>query len=236
MASDALLLTSVPVARNVAPMDGDAFLKELDQAVTERLAHIGKVSSSAEPSGDWTVARLLSLALKKELEAAEEAALFMAREGDVEVKLALARQCGDEAKHYRLIEGRLRELGFEHPTNPLADGYSPMFHYLKELGSTVERVAAGQFTREALAQVHNRVFIEFCEAAGDPETARLYREIIQPDEAHHHALGRKLLLRLASGEAEQKLARAAASRTLDLAEEIQELARLKKGIACAPGC
>ena len=29
------------------------------------------------------------------------------------VKLALARQVGDEAKHYRLIADRLRELGFE---------------------------------------------------------------------------------------------------------------------------
>jgi hypothetical protein len=181
------------------------------------------------------VAKLLGLALKKELEAAEEAALWMTTETDVEVKLALARQCGDEAKHYRAIEARLRELGAS-PPNPLGDGYSPMFAYLKGLTTTVERVAAGQFTREALAKVHNQVFIDFCEAKGDARTASLYRDVIQPDEAHHHELGRKLLARLAQTDADRDLARCASARTLELAEELQELARLKKGIARAPGC
>ncbi len=60
------------------------------------------------------------------------------------------------------------------------------------LRTTVERVAAGQFTREAIAIVKNRQFIEFCEAAGDRETAALYRDVIEPDERHHHELGRTL--------------------------------------------
>ncbi|HLL82296.1 MAG TPA: hypothetical protein VK420_06580, partial [Longimicrobium sp.] len=107
---------------------------------------------------------------------------------------------------------------------------------LRGLHTTAERVAAGQFTREKLAQVRNQVFIDYCEAAGDAETARLYREVIQPDEAHHHELGRKLLRRFAVTEEAQRLARAAAERTLEIAEELQEIARLKKGISRAPGC
>src|SRR5690349_4445150 len=102
-------------------MDSDAFLNELDERVRARLARIGEGAASTEPGAEWTVAALLGLALKKELEAAEEAALWMATEADVEVKLALARQCGDEAKHYRLIEARLRELGAA-PHDPLAGG------------------------------------------------------------------------------------------------------------------
>jgi len=83
------------------------------------------------------------------------------------VKLALARQVGDEAKHYRLIADRLKALGFAPMTfNPLAKGYGPLFTYLDSLTSTVERVAAGQFTREAIAVVKNRQFIAFCESAG----------------------------------------------------------------------
>jgi hypothetical protein len=62
----------------------------------------------------------------------------------------------------------------------------------------VERVAAGQFTREAIAVVKNRQFIEFCERAGDKATATLYRDIIEPDERYHHELGRSLLLRFAT--------------------------------------
>jgi len=217
-------------------MSPEAFVLELDQQVRERLARLGDASASGDPAPGLGVADLLVLALKKELEAAEEAALWMTREDDVEVKLALARQCGDEARHYRLIEARLRELIHAPPASPLASGYSPMFRYLAELPTTVERVAAGQFAREALAQVHNEVFIAWCEAQGDPTTARLYREVIQPDEAHHHAMGRQLLLRLALTDDDQARARAAAARTLEIAEELQELARLKMGISRAPAC
>ena len=62
----------------------------------------------------------------------------------------------------------MRELGDNLAGfNPLAAGYSPMFQYLKGLATDVERVAAGQFTREAIAMVKNRQFIELCERAGD---------------------------------------------------------------------
>jgi hypothetical protein len=218
-------------------MKSQEFIEELDASVAARLGRIGAAAESAEPAAEVSIADLLKVALKKELEATEEAALWLVSERDVEVKLALARQCGDEAKHYRLIEERLRELGQgDVRVDPLADGYSPMFRYLKELPTTVERVAAGQFTREALAQIHNQVFIDYCEAKGDAETARLYRDVIQPDERHHHEMGRRLLLRLAESEEDQARARAASARTLEIAEELQELVRLKRGIARAPGC
>lgn len=218
-------------------MQSSDFLAELDRAVQSRLDQIGESSLGAEPGASLGVPELLATALKKELEATEEAALWLVSEPDVEVKLALARQCGDEARHYRLIEARLRELGVDPAKVQAASGDpSPMFEYLASLTTTVERVAAGQFTREALARVLNEAFIAYCESKGDAATARLYREIIQPDEAHHHELGRKLLLRLAVTEDEQGRARAAALQTLAIAQEIQEMARLKKGIARAPGC
>jgi hypothetical protein len=218
-------------------MHVDAFLAELDRTVQSSLATLGQAAESAEPGPDIGIPQLLVTALKKELEASEEAALWMTRESDVDVKLALARQCGDEAKHYRLIEVRLRELGVDTTTiRPLDGGPTPMFRFLAELGTTVERVAAGQFTREALAQVHNRVFIEYCESKGDAVTASLYRDVIQPDEGHHHEMGRTLLRRLAVTEEAQALARAASAKTLSIAGELQEMVRLKKGIARAPGC
>ena len=213
------------------------FLEELDGAVASALATLGKAAAATEPAADVGIAQLLATALKKELEAAEEAALWMTREDDVDVKLALARQCGDEAKHYRLIEARLGELGVDPSAlRPKAGEPSPMFQFLASLGTTVERVAAGQFTREALAQTHNQVFIEYCEAKGDHATARLYRDVIQPDEGHHHEMGRRLLGRLAVTDEARALARAASAKTLAIAGEIQEMAHLKKGIARAPGC
>ncbi|WP_437676724.1 ferritin-like domain-containing protein [Sorangium sp. So ce131] len=218
-------------------MNTAEFLDELDSKVGERLARIGSAAVAAEPRGGVGVPELLSTALKKELEAVEEAALWLTTETDVEVKLALARQCGDEARHYRLIADRLRALGVDPAAIAARFGApTPMFGYLRGLGTTVERVAAGQFTREALAKVHNQAFIEYCEAQGDAETARLYRDVIQPDEGHHHEMGRRLLERLAVTEEDQALARAAAARTLEIAEELQEIARIKMGICRAPGC
>jgi uncharacterized ferritin-like protein (DUF455 family) len=218
-------------------METSRFLEELDTLVAEKLGRIGAASAAAAPAPELGVRELLITALKKELEASEEAAAWMTTESDVEVKLALARQCGDEARHYRLIEQRLTEMGVDvSKLSPLSDGYSPMFKYLRGLETTVERVAAGQYAREALAKVYNDVFIQFCEARGDAKTAALYRDVIQPDEGHHHDLGRRLLSRLATTEESRSRARRAAERTLEIAEEIQEMVRLKKGISCAPGC
>lgn len=215
-------------------MSVDAFLTELDERSAEALRRIG-VAAAREPSGDVTVAKLLLLALKNELEATECAAAWIGTTGEIDVKLALARQAGDEAKHFRLIETRLAELSVD--ISAFAPGpRSPLLQYLASLETTVERVAAGQFTREALAVVRNEEFIRFCVSRGDEATAALYRDVIQPDERHHHELGRRLLARLATTEATRQLARRASERTLELAEELQEIARIKLGVSRAPGC
>jgi uncharacterized ferritin-like protein (DUF455 family) len=219
-------------------MTADEFVRELDAANQALLARLAPEDTlRLEVEGDLTVANLLRVALKNELEATEIAARWLVRTADVEVKLALARQVGDEAKHYRLIAERLRALGADLTGfDPLAKGWGPLFQYLDTLETTVERVAAGQFTREAIAVVKNRQFIAFCEAAGDRETAALYRDVIEPDEHYHHELGRTLLRRLATTPEAQAAARRAARRTLELAEELQRLALATAGIHHAPGC
>jgi bacterioferritin (cytochrome b1) len=212
----------------------EEFLIELDARNATALERIG-AAASCEPDGGVTVAMLLKLALKNELEATECAAAWIQGTADLDVKLALARQAGDEAKHFRLIQKRLVELGVDaailDPGPP-----SPMLEYLLSLKTTVERVAAGQFTREALAVVRNAEFIRFCASRGDETTATLYADVIQPDERHHHELGRSLLAKVAVGDEAQAAARVASEQTLRLAEELQEIARMKKGISRAPGC
>jgi bacterioferritin (cytochrome b1) len=219
-------------------MDVEAFVRDLDARNQELLHRLAPESTlKPEVEGDLTVVNLLKVALKNEIEATEIAARWLVGTAELDVKLALARQVGDESKHYRLVAERLSELGFDARSfDPLAKGYGPLFHYLDGLRTTVERVAAGQFTREAIAIVKNRQFIEFCEAAGDEATARLYRETIEPDERHHHELGRRLLLRYATTPEAQAMARQAASRTLELAEELQAAALRTGGIHHAPGC
>ena len=219
-------------------MNAQVFVDELAESNQELLRRLAPTEAlTFEVEGDLTVESLLKVALRNEIEAAESAARWMGTTQELDVKLALARQVGDEAKHYWLIADRLRELGFDARSfNPLANGYGPLFQYLETLQSTIERVAAGQFTREAIAIVKNRQFIEFCEAAGDEVTARLYRETIEPDERHHHELGRRLLLRYAETPGAQEAARRASRRTLELAEELQALALKSAGVHHAPGC
>jgi len=216
----------------------EEFVRALDADTAGRLDRLAPDDTlKPEVAGELTVVNLLKVALRNEVEATEIAARWLVATDDLEVKLALARQVGDEAKHYRMIADRLRALGFAATTfDPLARGYGPLFTYLDTLETTVERVAAGQFTREAIAVVKNRQFIAFCEAAGDRETAALYRDVIEPDERHHHELGRRLLLRLATTPEAQDAARRAARRTLELAEELQRTALSTAGIHHAPGC
>jgi 1,2-phenylacetyl-CoA epoxidase catalytic subunit len=219
------------------PLSPEAFVAELDTQNRAALDRIGANAAAGEPDAALTVARLLMLALKNEIEATECAAAWIGDTPEVAVKLALARQAGDEAKHYRLIQNRLGELGVATDAHdPLAAGRSKLCEYLLALQGTVARVAAGQFTREALAVVRNAEFARFCRAKGDDATARLYEETIQPDETHHHALGRELLLQLATTNEAQAAARASSARVLEIADELQELARLKMGISRAPGC
>ena len=222
-------------AGRLTPEQFVAELDERNQALLRRLAP--DATLAPEVDGNLTVVNLLKVALKNEIEATEIAARWLTSTSDVEVKMAFARQAGDEARHYRLIAARLDELGFDaREFDPVAKGYGPLFGYLDTLTSTVERVAAGQFTREAIAVVKNRQFIEFCDRAGDRATATLYRDVIEPDERFHHELGRTLLLRTAVGAEDQERARRAAARTLELAEELQAAALRTAGIHHAPGC
>lgn len=214
------------------------FVQELESRVHEKLARLDLLKEpEIGPADRSEVIRRLKMALKNELEASEIAAVWIPTTPEVEVKLALARQVGDEAKHYRFIEDHLRQMGADLSAfNPAAEGYGPMFQLLASFGTTVERIGAAQFTRESLALKKNEQFIEFCEAAGDRETARLYREQIQPDEEWHVQLGRSVLERYATTAELQTKAAKAVEAVLDLAQRIQHKQLKELKVSHAPGC
>jgi len=92
--------------------DGQTFVGELQKYVSERLASLDLLKDDESGSGDRPeVIRRLKVALKNELEAAELAAYWIPSTPEVDVKLALARQAGDEARHYHLIEKHLESMG-----------------------------------------------------------------------------------------------------------------------------
>jgi 1,2-phenylacetyl-CoA epoxidase catalytic subunit len=214
------------------------FVQQLEHYVTEKLSSLDLLKERAVGSVDRSeIVRRLKMALKNELEASEIAAIWIPTTPEIDVKLALARQVGDEAKHYRLIEEHLEKMGVDLTGfNPGADGYGPMFQLLAGFNTTVERIGAAQFTRESLALKKNEQFIEFCEAAADHATAKLYREYIQPDEQWHVHLGRTVLEKYAVTPDLQQQARNAVEAVLDLAVKIQNKQLKEMKVSHAPGC
>ncbi len=219
-------------------MKSQDFVREMDELLESTLSGLDKLELvESESQGNVEIIPLLKIALKNEVEASQLAAYWMATTPEIDVKLGYARQAGDEAKHYRLIEKRLIEMGVDLSNfNPLEAGFSPMYQTLASIPDTISRLASGQFTREKIALKRNLQFIRFCESRGDDKTAQLYSEIIQPDENYHHLLGKTMLEKYATSEESQTRARDAIKITLTIAEELRGLAEKKLGICQIPGC
>ncbi len=217
-------------------MNSFEFVDQLVAEMDRLFAQLGETETlESESDGRVDVVTLLRLALKSELEASELAALWMPTTPEVDAKMCLALQCGDEMKHYGLISERLAQLGEDLTAfDPLADGHSPLYQYLRGLRTTVERIAGGPFASEAIAQVRNAQFVAFCRSVGDQRTADLYQEVIQPEEAHHHRLGREILEKYTVTPELQELAAAATRNTLAIADELSDLAAKTTGVHSIP--
>jgi uncharacterized ferritin-like protein (DUF455 family) len=216
-----------------------AFVEQLESWKSERLAPIvgaGKMSlteaASIHAPGD--AGQLLQIALANEINVSELAAAWMPSTRELDVKLAFARQAGDEAGHFQLVADRLGALGFDVASFAPTD--NPMFQYLRGLTTTVERIAAGLFTLESIAYGVNENFMAFCERRGDAETVRIYREYIQPDERAHQQLGQRLLAKYATTPELEQLAQATVGRLLEIASATRAKAAERLGTACFPGC
>jgi bacterioferritin (cytochrome b1) len=217
-------------------MDACDFVRNLRQEMDRLFGQLGERQTlESESEGQVDVVTLLKLALKSEIEASELAGYWMPTTAEIDVKRAFARQCGDEMKHYDLILKRLSELGDDSSAyDPAQEGYSPLYHYLRGLRTTVERVAAGPFAREAIAEVRNTQFIEFCRSVGDSGTAQLYVDIINPEEIHHHQMGYDLLAKYAVTEELQELAANAMRSSLAIADELRTLTERATGMRSIP--
>ena len=209
------------------------FIARLDADRVLQIAPIAEAGRGVEVAAD--AQKLLQVALTNEVNVAELAALWVATTPELDVKLAFARQAGDEANHFNLVAERLNALGFA------TASYAPpppnaLFEYLRSLVTTVERLAGGLYALEAIAYAVNENFMAFCETRGDHETVRIYREYIQPDERGHHELGKQLLAKYATTTEQQALAQATAARVFELAATTRAKAAEKLGAACFPGC
>ncbi len=218
-------------------MDGKAFVERLKAENEKLLSKLDSAPTIAAPgSATAILAALLKMALKNEIEAAEIAAEWVATTPELEAKLALAWHAGDEARHYQLLAEQARALGVSlEGYDPLVPP-SPVLAYLRTLRTTVERIAAALVAREAMGGRRNAQFLRFLEAGGQKEIARLYREVINPDEERHHQAGCAVLAALAITPEVQESARRAATRLLQIGDQARTAAMEKTGAPAVPGC
>ena len=217
-------------------MDTTSFVQELDRFKAESLSPIiGAGQTSLLSGAPVDAKKMLQVALANEISVSELAAVWMPSTQEVDVKIALARQAGDEAGHFQLVANRLAALGFDLASFQ-PPGANRLFDYLRGLSTTVERLAAGLFTLESIAYGVNENFVAFCHQRGDAETVRIYREFIQPDEQRHQQLGRQLLAKYATESALHQKAKQAVGRVLEMATAARVQAAEQMGTACFPGC
>lgn len=219
-------------------MDTKSFMSRLKTDLENLLAKLEPNETLiAESQGKLEIPALLKIALKNEMEATLVAAKWVQNTPETFCKLAYARQVGDESKHYGLIEQRLHQMGVNLENyDPMQPALTPLTEHLMGLPTSLEKAAAGPFAREAIAVTKNRQFIALLKEKGDLETAKLYEDTIQIDEAYHHELGESLLLKLIKTENDQKIVQSSVEKTLHLADELTRMAAEKKGIVRGPGC
>ena len=96
-------------------MAASGFVEELEafkDGLIAPFAQAGRTSLSAEQPGGDPI-KLLEIALANEINVSELAAVWMPLTPELDVKLAFARQTGDEAGHCDLVAQRLLQLGLD---------------------------------------------------------------------------------------------------------------------------
>lgn len=211
-----------------------SFVEQLATRSHDRLVAIidaGRASTAASADAK----ALLQVALVNEISVSELAASWVGSTPELDVKLAFARQAGDEAGHFQLVAERLSALGFD-VADFVPPAANPLFQYLASLATTVERIAAGLVTLESIAYGVNENFIAYCRSRGDIETVRIYETVIQPEELEHQAIGGALLDKYATTSEARERAVAAVDRVLEIAASTRAAAAARLGVSCFPGC
>jgi hypothetical protein len=131
------------------------------------------------------------------------------------LKMLVGRQVGDEAKHAQVCHARIVQLGGRvEDYEPLPEQLE-MYRVLDEVQFPEEFFAGMQFTTEQAGVKRNEQALE----RFDAETARMFRDAINPDEVFHVQVGWTALRLLCQTQEAQARARAACYRQRNLHRE-----------------
>ena len=117
---------------------------------------------------------------------------------DPQVFVHLLKQVGDEAKHARMLAQRLWNLGGSPERCFERAERSPLWEDFEAL-SIVEQAATLQGAGERMAKARHPNELQYY----DEETARIYEDVIVPEEQFHATIGENVL-RQCTDEASQR--------------------------------
>lgn len=173
-------------------------------AYCEQLDHQLPAYSYVPLTNDEQRVLVMQSRLYNELRAGEVFGAWLASTPELEVQQFLAEACHEEFGHAALLFQRIEAHGVE----PLAYGSPPeqvtLFHTMRNLEMTAERLAAFQLTGETVAA---HLIKRSLESEAVPEWIKApYRRIIE-DEDEHGSYPAQLLVRYAASAEAQRLIR-----------------------------
>src|SRR5574342_143999 len=167
--------------------DPELFVGELSRQLAQASAH-------ALPEPAPSTAEALRAAMREKIELSEVAALWMAGEFDLELKLAFARLCGDQARHYRLLADRLQALDAGAALADLCQGRGD------EDTARLQREVIGPEEAEH-REMGSRLLVRFALTPEDQERARraLARAVQLSEERREPGRGKPAAARGSAG-------------------------------------
>ncbi len=210
----------------------DSFVAEFESKNENSFRNLLAAYLQGVEKEGFSATDLLRIEAKFVVEATEVAALWLVDSDSLDSKMALGAQCGDAARQYQIIGERLTALGVDLTAfDPRSSGYTKLFAFFRSLQSPEERAAASALTLRGMNVRRMRATAVLCQEKGDPETARLFQEILIADEERHLHAGRKSLLASALAEESQARARRASFRTIEVLAENLDGPTLRKYLA-----
>ncbi|MBI2372162.1 MAG: ferritin-like domain-containing protein [Deltaproteobacteria bacterium] len=176
-------------------MDGKTFLEALEKEreafwevrMDRRTLRLEEKGPMDQPE----LVRRLNQSLWAELWSVPVLGAWLAEIDDQEIRLGVAQQVADEAKHARLIIRRLRDLGSEPDPESAVPAWKAAFRYIEGLDHWVVKMVAHNLGSEGNAKERQRIYVD----RADPTTAEMYRNSILPDESFHVHLGQLTAVR-----------------------------------------
>jgi hypothetical protein len=215
---------------DLPPMAGaENFVHEMEEKNRASFQRLLANFAQIVEKESFSPADVLRLEMKAVVESIEVTAMWLAGADSLPVKLSLATQCGDGARHFQLLSERLAGTGVDLQTyDARFGGYSKLFAFFRSLSTTEEQAAAGAVTLRAYNVERLDLLAGHCQGKGDGDTAELLRGPLVETERGHRDEGRRVLIETATTEESQARARRSAFRTIELLGELQDPTYLRK--------